>query len=110
MILTICGIAAFLYMIATNPTVMARWQLAQKGDLSTRQLAIPPALGMISERPMFGWGPMEFMSELGSRVIRRGFRNTADTHNLLFNMLLEVGVVGTMPFFVDSGYISGHGA
>jgi O-antigen ligase len=51
---------------------------------------------MISERPLFGWYPVEFACEIGARI---GIKGCLDAHNLLFNMLAEVGVVGTIPFF-----------
>ena len=96
-ILVICGIGTLLYLIATDSLMMERWRQAQGGNLSMRQLAIPAALGMISERPIFGWHPIEFACEIGARI---GIRECLDAHNLLFNMLVEVGVVGTIPFFI----------
>ena len=95
-ILVTCAIGTLLYLIVTDRLMMERWQQAQGGDLSMRQLAIPAALGMISERPIFGWHPVEFACEIGARI---GIRQCLDAHNLLFNMLAEVGVVGTIPFF-----------
>ena len=103
MILVICGIGVLLYLIATNPVMMTRWQLAQGGNLATRQLAIPAALGMFLERPIFGWHPVEYAYEVGFRTGLRGIagiKGAVDPHNLPARMLAEVGVVGTIPFFV----------
>jgi O-antigen ligase len=98
MILTICGIGALLYLIATEPLMMKRWQDAQGGDLSTRQLRIPAALEMGLERPLFGWHPVEYKYELAGRIGEGG--RSADPHNLLASMLAEVGIAGAIPFFI----------
>jgi O-antigen ligase len=98
MILTICGIGVLLYLIATEPVMMKRWQYAQSGDLSTRQSRIPAALRMGLERPLFGWHPVEYTYELAGRVGQEG--GPADPHNLLASMLAEVGIAGTIPFFI----------
>jgi O-antigen ligase len=97
-ILTICGIGVLSYLIATEPLMMQRWQAAHGGDLSTRQLTIPAALGMGLERPLFGWHPVEFRYELAGRLGEGG--RPVDPHNLLACMLAEVGIAGTIPFFI----------
>ena len=54
---------------------------------------------MISEKPLFGWRPVEFWYELGKTglwVIRR----IRDAHNLYLHLLLEVGFVGAIPFVI----------
>ena len=96
-IIAICGIGALLYLIATNPHTMERWKQARTGDLSERDKTIPIALAMISERPIFGWHPVASAYEINAR---RGLKGSMDAHNLLLSMLAEVGVVGTIPFFV----------
>jgi len=98
MILTICGIGVLLYLIATEPLMTKRWQRAQEGDLATRQSTIPAALEMSIERPLFGWHPVEFRYELGTRVGQGG--EIADPHNLLASLLAEVGIAGTIPFCI----------
>jgi O-antigen ligase len=77
---------------------MKRWQEAKKGDLSIREMTIPTAIEMISERPVFGWHPVEFAYELSARIGRWG--DSMDAHNLLLSMLAEVGIAGTLPFLV----------
>jgi len=98
MILTICGLGVLLYLIATEPLMTKRWQRAQEGDLATRQSTIPAALEMSIERPLFGWHPVEFRYELGTRVGQGG--EIADPHNLLASLLAEVGIAGTIPFCI----------
>jgi O-antigen ligase len=53
---------------------------------------------MFLERPFLGWGYVELDTELGYRMglIDR----PKGTHNLVLHLLLEVGVVGAVPFFV----------
>jgi O-antigen ligase len=94
-ILAIIGIVSLIYLIATNPFVLARWQAAYyEGSLSSRERLIPAALEMISERPILGWQPIQAWYELGSRVAKP----SASAHNLFLDLLVESGLVGTMPF------------
>jgi O-antigen ligase len=59
---------------------------------------MPAALTMIAERPIVGWGPVEFQHELARRLgIRWGQK---DAHNLYTHLLLEVGIVGAVPFLI----------
>ena len=52
---------------------------------------------MIAEQPIFGWQPIEFWRELGNRLGKRG---PLDAHNTFLHLLLEVGLVGAIPFLV----------
>jgi O-antigen ligase len=92
------GIAAVSYMIATNSYFMERWRDAYyEGDFSSREEIFPMAMEMIVERPVFGWQPAEFIYELGRRLgVPSGRR---EAHNLFLHVLLEVGLVGAIPFF-----------
>ena len=94
-ILATCGVGFLVYLIATNTLAMKRWQEAREGDLSTRERVLPTALGMISERPIFGWHPVEFAYEIGARIGRRG---DVDVHNLFLSILGEMGLIGIIPF------------
>jgi O-antigen ligase len=85
-----------------NPTAIIRWQMTfEEGHTSGRDTILSAASGMFLERPLLGWQPVEFQSELGSRsgVIFK----TKDAHNLFFHLLLEVGAVGAIPFLIGLG-------
>lgn len=95
------GIIAVLYMSASNEYVSARWQQAYyEGSLSGREEILPAAVGMIAEEPLFGWHPVNWFYELGRRT---GHPEGKDAHNLVLALLLEVGILGAIPFFVGYG-------
>ena len=97
-ILGIIGIVAIVYLAASNPDFAERWyQTYYEGNLAGRDYITYSAIEMFLERPIFGWQPIEFWHELGFRV---GIWGEKDTHNLFLHLLLEVGVVGTIPFLV----------
>jgi O-antigen ligase len=93
------GLAATLYILANNPEFMARLQDAvYEGNTGGRDVIYTSAVEMVSERPLFGWGPITASFELGNRVgwiFRR-----RDPHNLLFELLIGVGIVGSLPFLL----------
>jgi O-antigen ligase len=55
---------------------------------------------MIRESPMVGWGRTTGFEELGSRI---GLEGRIDAHNFLLYLLLEVGLIGTVPFLTGLG-------
>ena len=77
-----------------------RWQQAlQEGKFDGREKIMPASLEMFIERPFLGWQPVKFQYELGRRVLGTG-SGTKDAHNLFLHLLLEVGLVGTVPFLI----------
>jgi O-antigen ligase len=90
--------AASLYLALRYPLVVERFQEGYAGNLAGRQMIIPASLEMISERPVFGWQPIAFWEELGRRVGR--IWGVRDAHNLFFHLLLEVGILGAVPFLI----------
>jgi len=97
--LAILSIGATVYMVASNPVFLQRWQSSyDRSDMAGgREYIFPVALEMFLERPIFGWQPHEFLYELGRR---RFGEEHVDTHNLLLYLLLQGGIVGTIPFVV----------
>jgi O-antigen ligase len=90
--------AALVYMLLQHPTVLTRFEDTFSGNLAGRQIIIPASLDMIFERPLLGWQPVAYWQELGRRVGQ--IWGARDAHNLLFHLLLEVGLVGTVPFLI----------
>ena len=77
--------------------VRLRWeQTLLEGRLAGRDVIYTEAMGMFIEKPLFGWGPVNNLYELGSRV----GRPQRDPHNLYLSLLTEVGFIGSIPFFV----------
>jgi O-antigen ligase len=93
------AIVAVGYFISQNSTILTRLeQTYESGDLSGRLGIYTESIGMISERPIFGWRPVEFWYELGRRV--HGYWGIRDAHNLYLHLLLEVGLAGAIPFVI----------
>lgn len=90
--------AALAYLVMQNRIVLTRFEESYAGNLAGRQLIIPASLEMISERPVFGWQPVAYWEELGRRVGQTW--GVKDAHNLFFHLLLEVGVIGAVPFVI----------
>ena len=90
--------AVSIYLAMRHPMMLARFQESYMGNLAGRQMIIPASLEMISERPVFGWQPVAYWEELGSRVGK--IWGARDAHNLIFHLILEVGLIGAVPFFV----------
>jgi O-antigen ligase len=97
-ILAIVAVAALGYMVAKNPDFLERWKSASEGDLASREDLYPAAIEMILERPAFGWQPVEFPYELGTRVNAPSGKR--DAHNLILWLFLEVGSAGAIFFLV----------
>jgi O-antigen ligase len=89
---------ALTYLVMQNRIVLTRFQESYAGNLAGRQLIIPASLEMISERPVLGWQPVAYWEELGRRVGQTW--GVKDAHNLFFHLLLEVGVLGAVPFVI----------
>ena len=96
-VLAILGLGLMGYVVVSNPDALERWkQTYYEGRVGGREKIIDVAVEMILERPIFGWHPGEFSSELGLRlgIAQKG------GHNLFLDLLMEVGIVGTIPFLV----------
>lgn len=90
------GIAVTVYFAMHNDTVMQRLDQTVEGKFDGRERIVPAALQMFIERPLVGWQPVIFQYELGRRL---GV-GSRDPHNLFLYLLLEVGMVGTIPFLM----------
>lgn len=71
----------------------------ETGSLAKREIIFPEAWGMFVESPLFGWGPVNNMELLGTRVGEPDHPRR-DTHNLFLELLTATGLVGAIPFLV----------
>jgi O-antigen ligase len=98
-ILAILCVIAVVYMVGNSPTSRLRWQKTYyEGDVSTRDQIAQAGIDMFIEQPLYGWQPFAFHHELGARV--RAPSGVRDAHNLFLHLVLQVGMVGTIPFLV----------
>jgi len=93
--LTIVGV---VYMVISNPVSSKRWELAYEGNTAGRDEIYAAAMAMIAERPIFGWQPVAAQYELGRRLYNLEVQRAA--HNLFLHLLMEGGIIGTIPFLV----------
>jgi O-antigen ligase len=91
------GLVIILWVTFTNEAMRIRFEeTVLEGSLSGREEILPVAFEMFQERPLLGWGPVNHIYELGSRL---GL-STRDPHNLYLWLLNEGGIVGALPFFI----------
>jgi O-antigen ligase len=94
-LLALVAAAAVLILVATNNTAAERWaKFFERGD-SARLNLYGTILEMFNERPIVGWGRTTGFEELGYRM---GLGGRIDTHNFLLYLMLEGGLLGTVPF------------
>lgn len=93
------GLAVTGFMVWTAyqiPAVRERFERTYyEGDMSGRQDRLAASWEMFLERPIIGWGPVEHVHEHGRRINQIG-----DPHNLIFWLLNETGLLGTIPFLI----------
>jgi O-antigen ligase len=93
------GIGLLVIASFTVDTMRTRWERTLfEGDTAGRDDINAQAEDMIAEKPFFGWGPSYHQIELARRVSYPG--PVSDFHNLYFHMLTEVGLLGSLPFFL----------
>jgi O-antigen ligase len=95
--IALAGIGATLYMAVHNPDYSERWQQTYyEGNLSGRDRIYSAAMEMAAERLIVGWQPVVNWYELGARL----GEPLRDAHSLYLHLLLEVGLLGTVPFLI----------
>ncbi len=76
--------------------IRERWERTfEEGDVAGRDEIFDAAWDMFLDSPVIGWGPVNHLDELGSRL-GLPFR---DPHNSYLWVLNETGVLGAIPFF-----------
>ena len=87
--------------------VRERWEKTYyEGDTAGRDVIFAAAWEMFLEKPLLGWGPVNNVSELGSRL---GLSNVRDTHNIYLFLLTETGALGAA-FFLAGLWFCSHAA
>ena len=99
-VLGVAGMAALGFAAAYSPMMRNRLEAAaHEGNLAGREKIYPAVVGMIRERPILGWGPIDNQFEIGRRINER-IRPSRDAHNLIGELLTTSGIVGTVPFLI----------
>lgn len=93
------ALAGFLYLARSDSATTERFaRTFQEGETAGRQEIYGAAAELIAEKPMFGWGGRDAFTELALRTGR--LHSGLDAHNLVLYLLLEVGLLGALPFLV----------
>lgn len=72
------------------------------GDTAGRGEIFSEVVGMVNEKPIMGWGPCCYEYEISKRAGLDPFKRKGP-HNLYLKLLLEVGILGAMPFLFAIG-------
>lgn len=109
------ALALLLFGVSRSEMMRTRFETAAtEGALAGRERIYPAVLGMIGERPLLGWGPVENTYEIARRIDDQ-HRETRGPHNLVFELLSATGVLGMIPFLVGlwlcirAGWRARHG-
>ena len=96
------AVVAVVYFAVNNQNTLSRLAMTyETGTTAGRDKIFAASIEMIAEKPFLGWGPVVWAPELGARE-GRGFAERG-THNLFLYLLLEVGLLGTVPFLIGLG-------
>lgn len=72
---------------------------AVHGHLAGREQIYPALAGMIGERPLFGWGPIENQFEIARRMDNWDLPRR-DAHNIVGELLTAGGIFMAIPFLL----------
>jgi len=96
------AVVGIVYMVVKDQSTLLRFERTyETGDTAGRDMIFAASIEMISEKPLLGWGPSVYFYELGRRT--RSPWGVRDPHNLFLHLLLEVGLLGAMFFFIGLG-------
>ena len=93
------AIAMVVYLSLTNPVSSSRWDITYASKDNARIEIWSLAVGVIADRPIFGWGPIMNEAEIG----RREGRRNRSPHNFLLSLFSAGGLIGGSAFLVGFG-------
>jgi O-antigen ligase len=88
------GVGVLLILLIVGSHARGHWTSTWRG-LEMRGNIAAVSVGMVRERPLLGWG-FSHAREMGARMGRK----TSVAHNLVLQVLVEVGIVGAVPFLI----------
>jgi len=96
------AVVGIIYAVVNDEATLSRFERSyDTGDTAGRDQIFAASIEMISEKPLLGWRPVVLWYELGART--RSPFIIRDAHNLFLHLLLEVGLLGAMPFLIGLG-------
>lgn len=97
-LIALIGLVAFVWLTVHSDSFKRFENTLNEGHISGRDVIYIEAARMVNEKPLMGWGPLHYRFELGNRVGWYG--KERDAHNLYLKLLLEVGILGAIPFLL----------
>ena len=95
--LSAVALGGVIYAVAHEPLAAQRLEATYYDQsVAGRDTLFSAAIKMFLEQPFVGWHPILIWQELGARVGEW----ERDAHNIFLHLLLEVGLVGAIPFFI----------
>jgi O-antigen ligase len=96
-------LAVIIAVLAANDirrsSTFERWNKTYyEGNLGGRELIYPAIMDMFLERPITGW--TVYQEQLADRSGGRFAGGARNAHSDLFHLLLQVGLLGTIPFVI----------
>jgi O-antigen ligase len=98
LVVLVVALGSFYFAAANSDFMQKRVLLAEQGNLAGRELIYPALVGMWTEKPVIGWGPVTNKYELGERLAEP-VRRRRGTHNLALDVLTSTGIVGAAFYF-----------
>src|SRR5262245_23381391 len=111
MIIVLSVLGGLVWVVLQTPLMASRYMRAiYENNMAGREKLFPAAWDMFKEKPLIGWGPIDYMYELEKRVRitkdptinKRSGSNTGamDTHNMFLGALASTGLLGTVPLYI----------
>jgi O-antigen ligase len=102
-VIVLIGLMALVGLTLQSDILLKRFEMSvSEGNVAGRDVIFIEAAGMVNEKPLLGWGYPRFRYELANRLYEWG--GSKDTHNLYLMILVEVGILGGIPFFLGIGF------
>jgi len=96
------AVVGVVSVVVKDKTILSRFESSYRtGDVTGRDKLIAASREMISEKPLLGWGAVEWTYELGARE-GKGYKYRS-AHNLVLDLLMEGGLLGAIPCLIGLG-------
>jgi len=101
-IVVLIGLMTLVGLTLQSDMLVKRFEMTMgEGNIAGRDVIYIEVASMVNEKPLLGWGPLRYRFELANRVGKYG--QERDTHNMYLKTLVEVGILGAIPYFLGIG-------
>jgi O-antigen ligase len=111
LIIVLSVLVVLVWVVLQTPSIASRYMRAiYENNMAGREKIFPAAWDMFKEKPLIGWGPIDYMYELEKRVriakdptthkTSGSNKGAMDTHNMFLGVLTSTGLFGAVPLFI----------